>query len=153
MSTIEQVIIQYDIKAIFIDNLMTALSTLDINDNLYNAQSNFVGKLKEIATKYNVVIVLVAHPRKTSGEVGADDISGTGDIANKVDNIIAFAKDEKDKDANLISVTKNRFFGTCLTGDERIKVVYDRRTRRIKDIGAPPYKYGWEREVDQDLFI
>lgn len=64
---------------------MTAMDEVNDNNNLYLAQSNFVGKLKKIAVRYDVVIVLVAHPRKSKDAFVTDDVSGSADITNKVD--------------------------------------------------------------------
>ena len=58
--TIEKVIIRYNAQLICVDNLMTAMETVSEQSNLYLAQSNFVGRLKAIAMKYSVVIILVA---------------------------------------------------------------------------------------------
>lgn len=54
---------QYGTKLVCIDNLMTALD-ISMNDDLYRAQSKFVGKLAKMVKQYEVVIILVAHPRK-----------------------------------------------------------------------------------------
>src|SRR5699024_138882 len=75
--TIEKVIKQYGVRLVCIDNLMTAMETVQENDQLYLAQSNFVGKLKKIAVKYDVVVILVAHPRKTKLEFDNDDVAGS----------------------------------------------------------------------------
>jgi len=60
---IEKSIMQYGTKLVCIDNLMTALD-ISMNDDLYRAQSKFVGKLAKMVKQYEVVIILVAHPRK-----------------------------------------------------------------------------------------
>ena len=64
VATVEKSIIQYDVKLICIDNLMTAIEP-DETNNIYSQQSKFVGDLKKLAMKYNVVVILVAYPRKT----------------------------------------------------------------------------------------
>ena len=51
--TIEKVIKQYGVRLVCIDNLMTAMESVRENDQLYLAQSNFVGKLKKIAVKFD----------------------------------------------------------------------------------------------------
>ena len=42
---------------------MTALD-VEMNLDIYRAQSKFVKSLKKIAMKYNAVVLLVAHPKK-----------------------------------------------------------------------------------------
>ena len=89
--TIEQVIRQFGVKLICVDNLMTAMD-VGVNDNLYQAQSAFVHKLKQIAVKYDVSVVLVAHPRKTKEGFTNDDVAGSGDITNRVDTVLAYSR-------------------------------------------------------------
>lgn len=110
-------IIKRDIKFVVLDNLMTALES-DYNETLYRKQSNFVGQLAKIAKALQVVIVLIAHPRKTSNtskyEFDNDDVSGSADITNRVDTVINY---EKPKDSTVpdnqrtLNVTKNRLWG------------------------------------------
>ena len=81
---------------------MTAMDVVDRQDNLYLAQSNFVGKLKKIAVRLNVAIILVAHPRKSNGQdFSNDDVSGSSDITNKVDVVMSYKKVETDDDDSL----------------------------------------------------
>ena len=39
----------------------------------------------KIAKKYEVVVLLVAHPRKSNGQFKNDSVSGSADITNAVD--------------------------------------------------------------------
>ncbi len=86
-----------------------------MNDNLYQAQSAFVHRLKRIAVKYDVAVILVAHPRKTKENFTNDDVSGSGDITNRVDTVLAYSRNgdkhlDEDCDSHLV-VTKNRLLG------------------------------------------
>lgn len=146
LQTIEKAIKQYDIKLICIDNLMTAMEQVDEKSDLYTAQSNFVWNLKRIAMKYNVHIMLVAHPRKTKdGEMGNDDISGSGDITNKVDTIIFYGRKQDDDGGGHISVTKNRLTGRLAVGRNVIETAYSVSCKRIVAVGDSFSKsYGWE---------
>lgn len=144
--TIEKAIKQYDTKLICIDNLMTAMDVVDDQGNLYLAQSNFVGNLKKIAIKYNVVIVLVAHPRKSKDDFTNDDVSGSSDITNKVDVVMSYNRTENDLDfpAKLL-ITKNRLTGKLALKDKAIGLFYSESSKRItcKDDDAKKC-YGWE---------
>ena len=62
LEVVEQVICRYGVTLV-VDNLMTAMDVA-LNSDLYHQQSDFVKKLCLIAKKYNVVIILVAHPKK-----------------------------------------------------------------------------------------
>lgn len=133
LGTIEQSICRYNTKLILIDNLMTALD-VDLNQELYRAQSDFVNAVKLLAVKYNVAVILIAHPRKTSEntELNADSVSGSADITNRVDIVLTYSKNTDAGDKNdfqsKISIVKNR-----LTGDmaDKIKVRYSQISKRI----------------------
>lgn len=140
--TIERVILKYNVQMICIDNLMTAMERVTEQSNLYLAQSNFVGKLKAIAMKYSVVIILVAHPRKSREDGSQDDndlVAGSADITNKADIVLKYSRCDPEKyDCDsLIKVTKNRMIGTLRTSnDNAIRARYSPKTKRI--MGCEP---------------
>ena len=158
VATVEKSIIQYDVKLICIDNLMTAIEP-DETNNIYAQQSKFVGDLKKLAMKYNVVVILVAHPRKTKEAITNDDVSGSADITNKVDVVISYGRALKeDLFDGKITVTKNRLIGTLALYEDAVKVYYDSRTKRIKSITNDPNRiYNWQTkwlevsDDDQDM--
>lgn len=153
--TIEKVIKQYGVRLVCIDNLMTAMETVQENDQLYLAQSNFVGQLKKIAVKYDVVVILVAHPRKSKLEFDNDDVAGSADITNKADVVMSYERIENDDTCDSkLSITKNRLFGKYATKDKAIKLCYSERTKRIFPYGLYPRHYGWEdyfQPVEEEL--
>lgn len=134
LSTIEEAICRYGVKFILLDNLMTAID-VDEKDDLYLSQSKFVKKLKRIATRWEVFILVIAHPRKENGkELNNDSVSGSGDITNAVDIVFTYSRNTgEDKEAyqSLIGVTKNRLTGRVLTNDNRVKVMYSSISKRI----------------------
>ena len=143
--TIENVIKQYGVKMICVDNLMTAMETVTDQSNLYLAQSNFVGSLKKIAVRYDVVVILVAHPRKNGGDFTNDDVSGSGDITNKVDVVMSYQRDDADNTFNgKLTVTKNRLSGKCAMGVNAIGLIYSEMTKRIFSLTSGKRHYGWE---------
>lgn len=147
--TVEKVILQYNAQLICIDNLMTAMERVTEQSNLNLAQSNFVGRLKSIAQKYSVVIILVAHPKKASYGGDQDDnelVSGSADITNKADIVIKYQRNRNpDIEADgIIRVSKNRLMGTLRT-DDGILVGYSEKTKRIFDVNQRYEKvYGWK---------
>jgi twinkle protein len=160
LTTIEKVIKQYDTKLICLDNLMTAMDQVDGKDNLYTAQSNFVWSLKNLAMKYNVHIMLVAHPRKTQlGEMSNDDISGSGDITNKVDTVIFYGRQSSEEDGKgHITVTKNRLTGKLAVGKNIIQTQYSKSSKRIATGSFDAERfYGWEQmkksECDDGFYV
>ncbi len=142
--TIEKVIKQYDVKMICIDNLMTAMEVVTQNENLYLAQSNFVGALKKIAVKYNVVIVLVAHPRKSQNDFNNDDVSGSSDITNKVDIVMSYKREDSEDCDSKLTISKNRLTGKLAMGSNAIPLLYSPKTKRIFSKSSTVKHYGWE---------
>lgn len=134
LETIEDAIIQRNVRFILVDNLMTAMEdTAGTNEALFRQQSNFTGKLAKLARKFDVVILLVCHPRKTSNDrLENDDVSGTADITNKANVVLTYSRVFKDKTEidpryRDLAVTKNR-----LTGRQgKVRMVYTDTNKRI----------------------
>lgn len=147
VTIIERAIKQRDIRLVCIDNLMTAMDTVDKQDNLYLAQSNFLTQLKRLAMKYNVAIILVAHPRKSKESFTNDDVSGSSDITNKVDVVMSYGRvDNGDCDGKL-QITKNRLTGKLAQGDNAIELFYSAKTKRIFSATSGTRHYGWENQA------
>lgn len=151
----EQAIKQYGCRLICLDNLMTLVTSAS-NDGLYQAQKEFVDRLVRMAKLYNVIIMLVAHPRKRGREdtntFTNDDIAGSGDVANRVDVIMSYQRykqknGDEDDSKRVIWVSKNRLTGRLAMGDKAIKVKYEPRTRRIVDEqGSFNYDCAWVKD-------
>ena len=151
--TVEKVILQYNVQLICIDNLMTAMERVDDQNNLFLAQSNFVGKLKALAVKYSVVILLVAHPKKGDVNQWQDDndlVAGSSDITNKADIVLKYIRAKEDDDCDgYIKVTKNRIMGTLrTTKDNAIQVKYSMASKRITGVDERQSVYGWAKSRD-----
>lgn len=145
---------------IVLDNLMALdLSGLDPRQDQYREQTKFVNELVAIAKQSNTHIIFVAHPRKANGFLRLDDISGTGNIANAVNNAFIvhrvnedFKRLSKDmfhwKDdhiaysgTNVIEIAKDREYGTQ---DFFIPLWYEPETKRLKNTKSEMIHYGWE---------
>lgn len=150
---IEKSIMQYGVKVVLIDNLMTAMYIDEMrSSDKYDRQGMFVRKLSEIALRYNVLILLVAHRRKNSFTTDAnDEVSGSGDITNLAGLVLSYDRADKkeidegkiDESQRKIIIAKNRLFGKLdLKG---IVVSYDEKSKRIysspEELG---YQYGWD---------
>ena len=146
----ENVIMQYGVDVVLLDNLMTALDLEPgrANDK-YEKQSLFVKKLARLALKYNVLILLVAHKRKNNFTTNEnDEISGSGDISNLATVTIAYEKDkELTPRQRRLKVSKNRLFGRVETGGYVLD--YDEKSKRIYGEGDDLWvDYGWDRFGD-----
>ena len=132
----EEAIYRKDCKVILLDNLMTAMEEeADTTEALYIKQSKFVGKMAKLAKRLKVVIILVAHPRKTLGTaLSNDDVSGSGDITNKASIVMTYSRithggEEPDPTIRALAVTKNRLTGKLGT----VKVYFSEDSKRISE--------------------
>jgi DNA primase len=104
----------YDL--IVADNLMSLLSVSKSAEK-NEEQAKFIERCHSLAVAYNVAIIVVLHPNKTYSrgqDMDFEHISGSGDISNKADVILAVVRykegDDKYKEnvENQIQVLKNR---------------------------------------------
>lgn len=141
-----------------VDNLM-ALDLSSFDSDKYEAQTKFVWELKDIAEQCNVHVIFVAHPRKAQGFLRLDDISGSGNITNIVDNAFIVHRNNNDfqrlskqmfgwKDdneayigTNVIEICKDRENGIQ---DCFIPLYYEPETKRLKNGPLENIIYGWD---------
>lgn len=155
LKTITQAIMQYGIKVILIDNLMTAMYIDEKQgSDKYDQQGRFVRALTKIALQYDCLILLVAHRRKNSFTTDAnDEVSGSGDITNLAGMVLSYDrgtdKEGLRPDQRKLIIAKNRLFGKInlngivLDYDEKSKRIYSNDDELIRE-------YGWN--VDSDGF-
>ena len=102
---------RYGVRIFVIDNLMTVKSSVK---DKYEAETDIVTKLKNFAKKYNSIVHLVAHPRKSmNDEIEKDDVAGSANITNLADYVttISRAKDEEVEYDAILKILKNRHTG------------------------------------------
>ena len=102
---------RYGVRVFVIDNLMTIESSLK---DKYEAETDIVKKLKNFAKKYNALVHLVAHPRKSmNDEIEKDDVAGSANITNLADYVttISRAKDDEVEYDAILKILKNRHTG------------------------------------------
>ena len=147
-----------------IDNLM-ALDISDMGYQTLDAQKEFVLSLKRLAVQADVHILFVAHPRKTVSFLRLEDISGSGDLANAVDNAFLIHRNNEDfklrskemfkwgddhvaySGTNVIEVAKDRESGTQ---DWFIPLWYEVETKRLKNSLAENILYGWRTDAEHE---
>jgi len=144
---------KYGVKLFVIDNLMSKLE--ENADSLNSDQANFVQRCKNFATNTKVHIVLVCHPNKIKGEITGEegnltktDISGSNNIPNKADNIIAVERvwAEGGCDA-IITSLKDREVGER----KAFKFYFSQKTLRFFNNSTIERKvYGWEEKMDRE---
>lgn len=155
LSVFEYAVRRYGCSVFLVDNLMTARFSTSAERDFFRAQSNFTGRLVEFAKKFEVHVHLVAHPRKAQGNLEADDVSGSGDITNRADNVFSLDR-LSEQDAQIqgydaaLKVLKNRSFGAT----PHIGLRYDASTRRYQKPGEAEKHYAWEflnREIRETM--
>lgn len=154
MNLIEQVINQYNVRVILLDNLMTGL---DLEPGLgadkFDKQSIFMKKLARIALRYEVLIILVAHKRKDYGNMSVNEsVSGTADITNLASIVLSYERSRREdvaEDERVLKVTKNRLFGK--TDNNGLVLRYDEASKRIySNDFERNRKYGWEADASEE---
>lgn len=150
LKVVENMICRYGVKVIFLDNLMTAMQ--DVKEiEKYNKQSQFVRKLKLMADTYKVLIVLVAHSKKTnSNSFDNDDIFGSSEIVNRVDLIMSYSRPDQKEDGSVqhnseLIVSKNRLTSDLIPPKNPIKILYSISTKRTLEMGYTDKKFNWEK--------
>lgn len=147
---------------LILDNLM-AFDIKSLSENKFEAQTEFVLTLHKMAEKYDVHIMFVAHPRKAMGFLRLDDISGSADIGNAVDNAFIVhrvnsdfkrlsmqmfgwkADDNLYTASNVIEIAKDRDGGLQ---DYFIPLYYEVESKRLKNSFTENKIYGWDIESD-----
>lgn len=153
VSVVQKAIVRYSCRVIFIDNLMTAMDD-DISSDLNRQQTAFVKKLTKLAKQFNVLIFLVAHPKKVQGryEFSNDDVSGSSNITNLVDVVLRYdtpnkANEGEEAADRILQVFKNRLSGRLNT--KGIGLYYDEASRRISE---NQFTFDWELGWEQGYF-
>lgn len=157
MRSAEECVRKFGCKLIVLDNLMM----IDLNcseSDKNTAQTNLINSLIKFAAKYNVAVVLIAHPRKTqdtNSDIEMYDISGTSNIINLAMRSIGLRRvskkekgDPKSKWHNfdvVLTVIKDRLLGKA---DFQMGLWYDLTSRRFyTDYVEYDTKFAWDDRV------
>ncbi|MBB6219022.1 twinkle protein [Anaerosolibacter carboniphilus] len=165
LKKMEELARKHGVKNFILDNLMM----IDLECSEYEKltkQKEFMNSLIKFARRFNCVIHLVAHPRKTETiqRLTKLDVAGTGDIINMAHYIISIHRvspkekeDKFDKQGDLkekgcpydciIDLFKNRPIGHQ---DKSIGVYFERKSKRFYgDSDAVDKAYGWQNSEIQ----
>lgn len=142
------------LRLFIIDNLMTVQLKADTTDT-NKAQTDFMNRLIKFSMKYDVAVVVIAHPRKIQGgtDIGLFDVAGSQNIVNLATRTIGLKRvkdDEKNNTSSkyygydvIISIIKDRIFGST----KEIPVYYDKIDRRFfSNYEEFDWVYGWDME-------
>lgn len=142
------------IRLFVLDNLMTVQLRGDTSDT-NKSQTDFMNRLIKFSMKYDVVVLMVSHPRKLQSgmEIGLFDIAGSQNIVNLATRTISLKRvkqEEKENPAHkyygydvIISVVKDRIFGST----KEIPVYYDQIDRRFfSNYEEFDHIYKWDKK-------
>ena len=156
-------LLKVGVKVFALDNLFSLnIDLLDGDKN--NKQRELILQIKDFAKKNQVHIILVAHPRKVTTFLRKNDISGSSDLQNAVDDIFIIHRVNNDffragaeffgqveiqrfqGYGNVVEVAKNRMYGVV---DLMVGMHYEIESRRFKNTPEENVRYGWEDEPHQ----
>lgn len=140
---------------IVIDNLMSILTASAAEKN--EAQAEFMQSCHDLVSKYKVHIILVLHPNKEyrkNKELEVEQISGTSDLGNKADNVIAVIREYDDEKLQAgidgrISLIKNRYYSNLVT----VETHFDIDTGLLLELehgNANRYSFNWRKYMDRE---
>ena len=158
-------LLKANVKVFALDNLFSLnIDLLDGDKN--NKQRELILQIKDFAKKNQVHIILVAHPRKVMSFLRKNDISGSSDLTNAVDDVFIIHRVNNDffragaeffgqseiqrfqGYGNVIEVAKNRMYGIV---DLMVGMQYEIESRRFKNTVEENMHYGWEVEPKQSV--
>lgn len=146
IETLDTAIRQYGVRFLIVDNLMTAMDD-DMSLDLYRQQTRFARKLSQMAKAHDVIILLIAHPRKAGGDFKNDDVAGSANITNLADVVLNYSRPTQQGAAErLLQVTKNRLTGE--TNFEGIELMFGKASKRIGETGVN-WRMAWEADTDE----
>ena len=102
-----------------------------------------------------MVIILVAHPRKSKDDFSNDDVAGSADITNKADVVMSYQRSDSTDCNSILQVTKNRLFGKYAVKDDAVRLMYSEKSKRIFSSDGDRH-YGWEKnftKTDEDAWM
>ena len=156
-------LLKVGVRVFILDNLM-ALDIDLLEGDKNNKQKELILQIKDFTKRNMVHIIMVAHPRKSMAFLRKNDISGTADLTNAVDNVFIMHRVCNDffrvgadffgeatinqfrSFGNVIEVAKNRMWGIV---DLMVGMHYEIESRRFKNTVDECIQYGWEREPTQ----
>ena len=139
LETLKNAITKYGCKFLIVDNLMTAMDD-DLASDIYRQQTEFTKQLSILAHRFNVVIMLIAHPKKVGDGKASDwqndDILGSSNITNLADIVMRYDRPKKGEPTErCLCITKNRLTGRLILNKD-LPLYYQESTRRIVDCPA-----------------
>jgi len=162
LEIVETYIKQFGCRFVLIDNLMTAIDISGESGTKFEQQEKTAKALARMAQKYDALILLIAHKKKTDPKFQSDendDVLGSSEITNLAGVVMSYERprDRDRQDERLLKVTKNRLTGRV--DFDGIECRYDESSKRIgtqyDDLNAltGPFQSDQYQLVDDDMPI
>lgn len=163
LADIKDTIIKNNIDMVVFDNLM-AMDLFELSENEYKQQTKAILALSDFVKDLNIHAHMVAHPRKATGFLRKNDIAGTGNLSNAVDNIFIVHRVNNDFNknvadffgksapaqfcdfSNVIEVCKNRDLGIM---DFLVGTYFEIESKRMLNTKYENLVYGWQDVIIQ----
>ena len=163
MTQIRKCVTEHKVDLVILDNMM-ALNLMEMGSDKYQQQSHFVECLEDYAKQANIHILFVAHPRKSTGFLRLDDVSGSNDIVNRVDNAFILHRVNEDfkrlskemfkwkqddplyQCSNVIEICKDRDGGVQ---DEFVPLYFEQSTKRLRNSPGETKTYAWVETIGE----
>lgn len=167
LNSVEQCIIKNKVDLVILDNLMS-MNLESLSGDKYERQTKLVLGLVKYAQDNDVHILFVAHPRKSIGFLRLEDISGTADLTNAVENVFIVHRVNMDFKAkskltfgwrddndlynytNVIEVCKNRDLGIQ---DYFVGLQFEVESKRFLNEKYETKHYDWEELQFADTLV
>ena len=146
MCDVEEFVVEKGIDFVILDNLM-ALSLLTLDGDKYERQTQFINRICTSVKKYNYHIHIIAHPRKQTGFLRKDDISGNADLTNAVDNVFIAHRNNNDYKRAIGDFFPKEMFSELTRCDNYIEVCKNR------DLGVIDYLVGFYYEIESKRLL
>jgi len=125
---VQQGIAQFNTKVVFIDHLgfltPKSLGQRDYNQNLSAYLGHMTRQLKNLARDNKIIVVLLAHTKKTKDALEIEDISHSGGIAQEADFVFMVERLKKEAGRRISDSDE----GEVLSEFTRVSLVKNRRT-------------------------
>lgn len=148
LDVVETYIKEFGCRVVLIDNLMTAIDLTSFSGDKFEKQELICKRLARMAQKFNALILLVAHKKKTDPKFANDendDVLGSSEITNLAGVIMSYERDKNlDDSQRRLKITKNR-----LTG----RVNFNGFVMEFNQASKRVYGFGQREDYDSPCFL
>ena len=146
LNSVEQCITKNKVDLVILDNLMS-MNLESLSGDKYERQTKLVLGLVRYAQDNDVHILFVAHPRKSIGFLRLEDISGTADLTNAVENVFIVHR------VNMDFKAKSKLTFGWRDDNDLYNYTNVIEVCKNRDLGIQDYFVGLQFEVEGKRFL